>query len=102
MSTTVLLNSSGPRSDSAPVQKGAGQIAPAPIPDWRKESLRRAIEIWLPQPRYFWKESDPAPNSDMALGERQRGVAELLLSIAPEYMLPIRFREPLSSYEIRN
>jgi hypothetical protein len=69
--------------------------------DWRVEDRRRAIEKRFPLPEFLWKESNPTAESDMVLRERQRGVAELLLGIWPQYLFTIRFEEPLRFAAIR-
>jgi len=77
-------------------------LVPDVIPSWKSEAWREIILKFIPEPKSLWKESNPAADSDIALRERQRGLFELILSIQPEYMLTVRFEQPLHFNAIRS
>jgi hypothetical protein len=73
-----------------------------PTCDWRREAWRELIEHFFPMPPTLWKEQYPIANSEIESRRRQRGMAELLLEIRPEYMFTVRFEHPLSATAIRS
>ena len=77
-------------------------LVPDTIPDWRIESWREVIRNCFSNREYLWKEPHRAADSGMACRERQLGLAELLLSISAEYLMPLRFEQPLTSNAIRS